>query len=344
LQAQETAPSNGAATLLQVRNLRKTFVSRGFLGPSREVVAARDVSFDVGRGEAVALVGESGSGKSTIARLLLRLERADAGEIRLGGVDRLRSEPGRPSHDYRGRVQMVFQDPFGSLNPVHDIAYHLARPLLLHGRASRDDVRVRSAELLETVGLEPPEEFLSRHPYELSGGQRQRVAIARALAVDPDVLVADEPTSMLDVSIRMDVLEVLARLKSERGLGILLITHDLASARFLADRILVLFRGRVVEAGPAARIVEDPAHPYTRALLASIADAGQPAGEDRARPDAGSGRNAPAAAEQGCPFATRCPDVMETCRRSDPAPVPLDAERSVRCHLYPALSSSGGEA
>jgi peptide/nickel transport system ATP-binding protein len=326
-----------------VRDLRKTFVSRGFLGPAREVVAARDVSFDVGRGEAVALVGESGSGKSTIARLLLRLEPADAGEIRLDGVDRLRSEAGRPSHDYRGRVQMVFQDPFGSLNPVHDVAYHLARPLLLHGRASRDDVRARSAELLETVGLEPPEEFLSRHPYELSGGQRQRVAIARALAVDPDVLVADEPTSMLDVSIRMDVLEVLARLKSERGLGILLITHDLASARFLADRILVLFRGRVVEAGPARSLVEEPAHPYTRRLLASIADAGEPEAR-RATASPVPGRDAPAASERGCPFASRCPDVMEVCRRSDPAPVPLDAERSVRCHLYPVSSISGGEA
>jgi peptide/nickel transport system ATP-binding protein len=344
LRARETAPPpRGGGNLLEVRGLGKTFVSKGLLGPARPVVAARDVSFRLARGEAVALVGESGSGKSTIARLVLRLDRADAGEIRLDGADRLRTEPGRASPDYRGRVQMVFQDPFASLNPVHDVAYHLARPLEIHGCPS-GEVAGRSRQLLRTVGLEPPEEFLPRHPYELSGGQRQRVAIARALAADPDFLVADEPTSMLDVSIRMDVLEVLARLKADRGLGILLITHDLASARFLADRILVLFRGRVVESGPAVRVVDEPAHPYTRMLLGSIADAGRPhaCGAGTVTREPGSGRGAPAS-EQGCPFAHRCPDVMETCRTMDPEPVALDAGRRVRCHLYPVPATEGGE-
>ena len=234
----------------------------------------RDVGFTVGRGEALALVGESGSGKTTIARLILRLEPADDGQIRLDGEDVLRREPRRASRGYRRRVQMVFQDPFGSLNPAHDVAHHLVRPLRRLGGlgSAHTDVRRRTLELLHTVGLTPAEEFLHRSPYELSGGQRQRVAIARALAADPDLLVADEPTSMLDVSIRMDILRLLMQLKRERGLAILLITHDLASAVFLAERIAVLRHGQVVEHGESRQVVDAPRHEYTRALLAAIAD------------------------------------------------------------------------
>jgi peptide/nickel transport system ATP-binding protein len=332
----ETLEGKAQEPLLEVRGLRKTFVSQGLFRPRRRVVAARDVSFGVDRGEAVALVGESGSGKSTIARLLLRLEAPDAGEIRLNGVDVLEREPRRASLAYRGRVQMVFQDPFGSLNAVHDIEHHLVRPLKRHHRTNGGGVRAQAAELLRTVGLEPAEEFLARHPYELSGGQRQRVAIARALAADPDLLVADEPTSMLDVSIRMDILNLLAQLKRERQLGILLITHDLASARYLADRVLVLFRGRVVEDGRSGELVENPAHPYTRALLDSIADTG----EERARAG-GTRRSATDPAEVGCPFASRCPDVMDVCREADPEPRAV-GERTVRCHLYEEGASAPG--
>jgi ABC-type glutathione transport system ATPase component len=259
--------------LLDVRGLRKTYVAKGLFSTKHRILAARDVSFRVGRGEALALVGESGSGKTTIARLILRLEPADGGEIRLEGEDVLRREPGRASRGYRRRVQMVFQDPFGSLNPAHDVAHHLTRPLLRLADASTEgaSVRGRALELLRTVGLTPPEEFLHRHPYELSGGQRQRVAIARALAADPDLLVADEPTSMLDVSVRMGILKLLMQLKRERGLAILLITHDLASARYLAERIVVLRHGQIVEEGPSGQLVEAPRHEYTRALLAAIA-------------------------------------------------------------------------
>jgi ABC-type glutathione transport system ATPase component len=219
-------------------------------------------------------VGQSGSGKSTIARLLLRLDQPDSGQILLDGEEMLAREPRRASLRYRRRVQMIFQDPFGSLNPVHSVAYHVARPLLRHHLVPRRELRVQILKLLETVGLEPAEEFIDRHPYELSGGQRQRVAVARALAVNPDLLVADEPTSMLDVSIRMGILRLLARLKQKRRLGILLITHDLASARFLADRILVLYQGRIVEGGAGDQIIENPTHDYTRTLLAAIADKG----------------------------------------------------------------------
>jgi peptide/nickel transport system ATP-binding protein len=351
----QTAPS---APLLEVKGLRKTYSTGGLFSAGRKVVAAEDVGFRIHRGEAVALVGESGSGKSTIARLLMRLERADAGEALLDGVDVFRREPRRASRGYRRRVQMVFQDPFGSLNPAHDIEHHLLRPLLrlnslnpahdvahhLHRPAVRlggavlatGSARLRAIELLRTVGLEPAEEFIHRHPYELSGGQRQRVAIARSLAADPDLLVADEPTSMLDVSIRMGILNLLAQLKRERGLAILLITHDLASARFLAERIVVLYRGRVVEDGPNEAVVESPAHPYTRALLASIAEfESGPAG-----PASRAGGTSTAASGRGCPFADRCPEVHDLCRREEPAPREHDRRR-VRCHLYPAPPAGG---
>ena len=258
--------------LLEVKGLRKSYSTGGPFTKGRRVVAAEDVGLTIHRGEAVALVGESGSGKSTIARLLLRLEPAEAGEARLDGDDVFRREPRRASRAYRRRVQMIFQDPFGSLNPAHDVEHHLLRPLLrLAPRETGARARERALELLRVVGLEPAGEFLHRHPYELSGGQRQRVAIARALAADPELLVADEPTSMLDVSIRMGILNLLAQLKRDRGLAIMLITHDLAAARFLAERIGVLHRGRIVEEGPAAAVVDAPQHSYTRALLAAIA-------------------------------------------------------------------------
>ncbi len=252
------------APLLEVVELHKSFRERGVL---------KGVSFQLARGESVALVGESGSGKSTLARLILRLEQPDRGALRLHGVDVLREEPKGASLRYRSRVQMVFQDPFASLNPVHRVEHQLFRPLLRHGRAQKATVRAQALALLETVGLAPAEEFLAKFPFELSGGQRQRVAIARALAVEPELLVADEPTSMLDVSLRVGVLNLLARLTRERGLSVLLITHDFASARYLADRILVLHRGQLVEEGPTEQVIRQPAHDYTRALLAATADA-----------------------------------------------------------------------
>ncbi len=329
-------PDPASPPLFEVRGLCKTFTSGGPFGARRRVIAASEVGFRLERGEAVALVGESGSGKSTVARLVLRLETPDRGEILLDGTDVVRRERRGASLAYRGRVQMVFQDPFGSLNPVHDVAHHLVRPLIRHHRCSSGEARARALELLDVVGLEPAAEFIDRHPYELSGGQRQRVAIARALAVDPDVLVADEPTSMLDVSIRMGVLNLLVRLKRERRLAILLITHDLASARYLADRILVLFRGRVVEDGSSEDVVRAPAHPYTRELLAALADVGEvgdgtesSSGAERAAAGGIAGQDA-----AGCPFAGRCPEVFDPCRSEDPPPR-LHQGRWVRCHLYP---------
>jgi len=328
-----------AAPLLEVAGLTKSFAAGGLLGAARRTTAVADVSFTVRRGEAVALVGESGSGKSTIARLVVRLVEPDGGEIRLDGVDVLRSERRRASLAYRARVQMVFQDPFGSLNPVHRVAHHLARPLLRHGRCRRDEVRARSIELLRQVGLEPAEEFIDRRPHELSGGQRQRVAVARALAVEPDLLVADEPTSMLDVSIRVGILNLLARLKRERGLGLVLITHDLAAARYLADRVLVLYRGRIVEDGPGDLLVERPGHPYTRALLEAVADQAAVRALATGAARAAAGRLAAQGA--GCPFAPRCPLAEPRCLAEPPEPRPWPDGRLVRCHLGPEGAAEG---
>jgi peptide/nickel transport system ATP-binding protein len=265
-------PHPEATPVLEVRGLTKSYRVRRGLRVER-VPVLHDVSFQLARGEIVALVGESGSGKSTVARILARLVTPSGGTVRLDGID-VRAGERRPTLDYRRRVQMVFQDPYGSLNPAHTVEHHLRRPLELHRRGSGSEPG-RIHELLAAVGLTPPDVMAARRPHELSGGQRQRVAIARALAVEPDVLIADEPTSMLDVSLRVDVLNLLGRLRDQQRLAVLFITHDLASARYLADRVLVLHGGAVVEEGPVESVVASPAHPYTRRLLAAAPDPGR---------------------------------------------------------------------
>jgi peptide/nickel transport system ATP-binding protein len=316
---------------LQVRGLTKRFPVGGFFR-TLQLHALEDVSFDVHRGEVVALVGESGSGKSTTARLVARLMPPTSGEIRLEGEDVLKTEPRRPSLDYRAKVQMVFQDPFGSLNPVHSVGHHLLRPLRIHGKAKGGrEARERTWELLETVGLTPGPDFAAKFPHQLSGGQRQRVAFARALAADPKLLLADEPISMLDVSIRMGVLNLMERLKAERGLAYLYITHDLASARYIGDRTHVLYAGRMVEGAPSEELVEHPAHPYTRLLLSAVPD-----------PERGEHRKVEARGEvpslieplPGCPFAARCKHVMDVCRQTMPGVSYVGPKHWVRCYLY----------
>lgn len=259
---------DAAAPVVRVRGLSKRFRGGSWLRPT-STDALVDVDLELGRGEIVALVGESGSGKSTLARCIARLEQPTAGAIELDGDDVLRSQPRGASRAFRSRVQMVFQDPFGSLNPAHRVEHVLERSLRLHGRV-RGDVREQVAELVESVGLDRA--VLSAFPHELSGGQRQRIAIARVLAIEPEVILADEPTSMLDVSVRIGVLNLLARLRAERGIAVLYVTHDLASARYLADRIVVMHRGRLVEGGEPLALLADPRHPYTRMLVGAVPD------------------------------------------------------------------------
>jgi ABC-type glutathione transport system ATPase component len=251
-------------TTLELRDVVKEYR----LG-RRTLRAVDRVNLTLEPGRTLALVGQSGSGKSTIAKLLMQLERPTSGQILVDGKPVARR--GRGLRDYRSEVQMVFQDPFASLNPYHSIGHHLARPVALHHPGfSSGQVEERVLDLLRRVRLDP--EMARRRPHELSGGQRQRVAIARALAPEPGILVADEPVSMLDVSIRLGVLNLLSRLQREENLGVLYITHDLATARHFSDEILVLYRGEVVERGPADDVILRPQHEYTRLLAQAAPD------------------------------------------------------------------------
>lgn len=256
------------AEVLRLEHVCKTYERRQGLKKAK-VQAVNDVSFTLRAGRVTGLVGQSGSGKSTIARLVTGIEAPDSGEIWFGQtrVDKIQ---GGALHDYRSHVQYVFQDPFAALNPAHNIEYLLMRPLVNYKHLSGADARKRALELLETVGLSPPEQFMNKNPHQLSGGQRQRVVIARALAPDPELIVADEPISMLDVSIRAEILQLLDKLVREHRIAMLYITHDLLSARLLSDDILVLNKGEVVEQGPARQIIRHPTDPYTRLLLDAI--------------------------------------------------------------------------
>jgi peptide/nickel transport system ATP-binding protein len=255
---------------LEVQHLGKRFPVRG-TGLRRDTLdAVADVSFTLQPGRVTALVGESGSGKSTVARMLARLYPPSDGTILFDGHDVGDQWRRKTLLAYRSQVQMIFQDPFASLNPVKRIDHHIARPLQIHGICSRSALEGRVRELLERVGLVPPDEIAQKYPHQLSGGQRQRVAIARALAVEPSVILADEPISMLDVSIRIGILNLILQLKRELGIAFLYITHDIASARYVADEVLVMYRGRIVEQGPTDAVLLSPEHAYTKLLLSAV--------------------------------------------------------------------------
>jgi peptide/nickel transport system ATP-binding protein len=332
--AQTTGEREGKGpgeVVLEVRNLTKHFPVGSMFRP-KFVKALNDVSFTIQRGQVVTLVGESGSGKSTTARLISRLLPPTRGEILLRGKNVLKTEPRTPSLNYRKEIQMIFQDPFGSLNPAHTISHHLERPLLIHNMVKNSNPLERVYELLATVGLNPPEDAARKYPYQMSGGQRQRVAIARALAVEPEIILADEPISMLDVSIRMGVLNLMEQLKEERGIGFLYITHDLGSARYIGDRTMVMYTGYVVEAAESRELMEQPAHPYTRMLMAAVPN---PEG-GLARAKAAPRGEIPSLTDlpPGCPFAARCPKVMAVCQKVMPEKEFLGPDLWVRCHLY----------
>jgi peptide/nickel transport system ATP-binding protein len=318
-----------ADVVLEARKLTKYFwVRPKRFGPRAAVHAVEDVSISLGRGAVTAVVGESGSGKSTLARMLARIITPTSGQLLLDG----RQVPlrQRQRQEYAAHVQLVLQDPFASLNPVHPVRYHLARPLKIHGlQGGSLDGSIR--DLLRRVALDPPGQFIDKYPHELSGGQRQRVAIARSLAVQPQVLLADEPVSMLDVSIRLGVLNLLADLRDRERLAILYVTHDIASARYLADTIVVMYAGEVIESAPSVRLTDAAAHPYTQLLLSAAPD------PERATAPSLAGSGAPpslVSPPAGCRFHPRCPHVMDICRRQAPPSVSVAAGHAAACWLH----------
>jgi peptide/nickel transport system ATP-binding protein len=314
---------------LEGRDLTKYFWVKQGRGPfaRRVPVHAVDrVSLRLDKGKVTAIVGESGAGKTTVARLLARIIKPDKGQVLLDGKP---APSGRP-RSYAAQVQMVFQDPFASLNPVHRIRHHLIRPLQIHHMAN-GNVDAAVADLLRRVALKPPDSFTGKFPHELSGGQRQRVAIARALAVRPRVLIADEPVSMLDVSIRLGVLNLLADIRDKEHLAILYVTHDIASARYLADTIVVMYAGQLVESAPSTSLTDNPAHPYTQLLLSAAPD------PDRVQPPHLEGRGAPpslSAPPSGCRFHPRCPFAMEVCKRQAPPNIEVASNHIAACWLH----------
>ncbi|HEY5112073.1 MAG TPA: ABC transporter ATP-binding protein [Acidimicrobiales bacterium] len=315
---------------LSARHLTRHFKTRvpGRLFDAKRVVhAVDDVSLNLVQGRVTAVVGESGSGKSVLARMLARIVAPTSGELMLEGTP-IRIGAKR-TLDYASKVQLVLQDPFASTNPVHRIRHSLERPLLIHG-AAKGDVEELAKAALTRVSLDPPERFLDRYPHELSGGQLQRVSIARALCVQPDVLLADEPISMLDVSVRLGILNLLKGLCDDERLAILYITHDIASARYLADEIIVMYAGQVVERSRGTALVDEPTHPYTQLLISSVPDPSDPTSQATHRPE----RTTFEVAEVGCRFAPRCPAAMDVCRTTDPPNFQIRDGHVSKCWLY----------
>ena len=325
--------------LLRAERLSKSFALRRTFGDMvrrsapRSLRAVQEVSFDVARGETLGVVGESGCGKSTLARCLVRLHEPDSGSLSFAGQNVL-SLSGSARRSYNRRVQMIFQDPYSSLNPRMTVRDCLAEAIAVHRIVPSDQVNARVERLLDLVHL--PREAAARHPHEFSGGQRQRIGIARALAVEPEVLIADEPVSALDVSVQAQIVNLLLELQGELGLAIIFITHDLRLVHHISHRIAVMYLGRIVEIGPTRSIFATPRHPYTRALLEAVPRLvpGRRAGKAALSGELPS----PLAPPPGCPFHTRCPMAQPICREQEPALEPRDGDWPSACHFADAVS------
>ncbi|AIS52200.1 oligopeptide transport ATP-binding protein AppF [Thermoanaerobacter kivui] len=317
-------------SLLEVRDLIKHYPGKGgILAVRREKVRAVDgVSFSIARGETLGLVGESGCGKSTLGRLVVRLEEPTAGKILFAGED-ITGWKGRKLREMRRRFQIIFQDSSSSLNPRRTVGATIEEPLANFGVA-KEERRERVAELLTLVGLEPRD--ASKYPHEFSGGQRQRINIARALALQPELVVCDEPVSSLDVSIRAQVLNLLRELKKRLGLSYLFISHDLAAVNYLADRVAVMYLGKIVEILPAEGLVSQARHPYTRALLQAVPEP-DPRQKISQKPVVRGEPPDPANPPAGCRFHPRCPEAREACRQEEPVLKEVGDGHWVRCHL-----------
>ena len=318
------------ASLLQVRELGMHYpVSRGWLQGKATVHALENVSFDLAAGKTLAVVGESGCGKSTLAKCLLGLVAPTAGEVLLEG-ERFSGKGMVPPRALRHKMQVVFQDPYASLNPRRTVYQTVADPLRMAGAHSRDSLRSRVAETLQQVGLGP--DFMERHPHELSGGQRQRVAIARAIIIRPRLVICDEPISSLDISIQAQVINLLQRLQRELGMAYLFITHDLRLVPHIADQVLVMYLGEVVEMAPAKDLSERRLHPYSQALFSAVPRVNPDHGGTVQRTILQGEVPSPMNPPSGCRFHTRCPQAQARCREEAPVLRPVD-QRWVRCHF-----------
>ena len=327
--------------VLEVHGLTKHYAV-GRLGRRKTVHALSDICLSVKKGEVLGLVGESGSGKTTFIRTVLMLDRPTAGTIQVHGQEPVPTRASlRRLREHRRQVQMIFQDPYSSLDPLHTVRYSVGRPLRAFGIVPRHEQKAAVEELLAQVGLVPAGDFLRRYPYQLSGGQRQRVGVARALAAHPSVLLADEPTSMLDVSIRLSIMNLLLELRSSESLSLIFVTHDLAGAYYMSDRIAIMYAGHLLEVGPASGVMGDPRHPYTQLLREAAPDPEGDFGRDtrfEAQGDPPDLTSLP----PGCPFVPRCPFARSECEIALPQWREVGAEHRVRCVLYGAAGSPSG--
>jgi len=319
--------------ILETRDLARRFVSGGgFLAPRTVIHAVNGVSLRITRGETFAIVGESGCGKSTLARLLLRLIDPTEGSVLYDGRDLTSLRPAQ-MRALRAEMQFIFQDPFSSLNPRMTVEQIVGEPMQVHGHLTAAQRRARVADLLVRVGLRA--EHADRFPHEFSGGQRQRIAIARALASGPKLLIGDEPVSALDVSVQAQIVNLLEDLKADLGLTLIVIAHDLAVIRHMADRVAVMYLGEIVEVAPTERLFTAPRHPYTQALLSAIPV--PVPGAAKGRRIAGGDLPSPANPPPGCRFHTRCPFATDLCRHERPVLVDASGGQSVACHHYASL-------
>ncbi len=303
----------------------------GLFGRKRRIRAVDNVSLGIGRGEIYGLVGESGSGKSTIGRITLRLYKPTSGKVFFDGRDITNLSENR-LRELRRKMQLIPQDPYSAINPAQTIGEALAEPLIVHEKMSRLEALEKAYKALEEVGLVPPDEFIKRRPYELSGGQLQRVVIARAMLLGPSYVVADEPTSNLDASIRASIIKLLLDFKNRYNLSMLFITHDIALISLIANRIGVLYLGQLVEEGPAEKVVSSPLHPYTKALLTATPLASEELEIEKIylKGEIGDPSNPP----KGCRLHPRCPFALEKCRSLEPPTINVGGNRFVKCWLY----------
>lgn len=325
--------------IIEVKELVKTFRSSKMNilpGKQRQVVeAVANVSFDINTKEIISVVGESGSGKTTLGRLMVKLVEPKSGNILFEGKDIFKIK-GKGMLDFRKKVQMILQDPYDSLNPLYSVMHSVSQPLNIFRKDLSDsEKRDQVIETLEMLGLRPAVEFIDKRPGELSGGQRQRVSIARAMISSPKFIVADEPVSMLDVSLRAEILNKMKKLKTKNDVSFMFITHDIATARYMGDRMLIFYKGSIVEQGKTSEVMSDPKHPYTRLLIESVPSTDTSEAENylsftedsKVEEQYSSGKN-------NCKFVNRCPLAMERCSTTAPKEIPVSSNHKVSCFLY----------